>query len=261
MIYPYIPIESIDFPGFYEIPGYNRYCISISGEILNKQTLRIIKGHKSVDYRQPNREDCYVIINLINNHGKSILIPRHRLLAMIFKYPGIIFTELDVNHINGIKGDDRIENLEWVTKRENSIHAFKMGLVSKTKNQRLVSVRNVDTGEVTKYRNANECARSLGLTVESVLWRIAKGEEYVFPERKQYRASHSDDNWYIPEDIEFHISTMGNDKSVTIKDVFTNDEYSFVNIRKLASFLKMSQSAMSRFVKIIDAHPLVMNKY
>lgn len=37
---------------------------------------------------------------------------------------------LEINHINGIKDDNRLVNLELVTRSENGLHAFRIGLIS-----------------------------------------------------------------------------------------------------------------------------------
>ena len=55
-------------------------------------------------------------------HNKLV----HKLVAKAF----LGLSDLQVNHKNGIKTDNRLENLEYVTQSENIVHAYKTGLMS-----------------------------------------------------------------------------------------------------------------------------------
>ena len=58
--------------------------------------------------------------------GRSQLL--HKLIAE--QYIANPENKAEVNHINGDKRDNRIENLEWTTPSENSQHAYDTGLAS-----------------------------------------------------------------------------------------------------------------------------------
>ncbi|HOW46205.1 MAG TPA: HNH endonuclease signature motif containing protein [Rubrivivax sp.] len=49
----------------------------------------------------------------------------HRLVAEAFLGPALP-GQTDVNHKNGARGDNRLENLEWVTRSENHKHKFRV---------------------------------------------------------------------------------------------------------------------------------------
>jgi len=68
----------------------------------------------------------YMAINL-KKDGKRKTERIHRLVAMSFipNPKG----KREVNHINGIKSDSRLKNLEWCTPGENRKHAYSIGLI------------------------------------------------------------------------------------------------------------------------------------
>lgn len=69
----------------------------------------------------------YVKNDLALVTGKHRHFFRHRLVMLCFS-PRENSDKLQVNHIDGDKTNNKLENLEWCTNRENQLHAIKMGL-------------------------------------------------------------------------------------------------------------------------------------
>lgn len=109
----------------------NLYEVSDTGLIRSVDRVLKVKGQKDrlfkgkELYLHSNVQLEYKQVNLWkDNKGHTLYV--HRLVAQTF-IPNPE-NKPEVNHINGNRQDNRVENLEWVTSSENSYHANEYGL-------------------------------------------------------------------------------------------------------------------------------------
>lgn len=104
-------IELKDFPGYY---------VTNEGEIysINYNRMGITKK------MTPSKDGKGYLFVSLRKDGKTYIKKVHRLVAQEF-IPNPE-NKPQINHKNGIKTDNFIENLEWVTNSENILHAYRV---------------------------------------------------------------------------------------------------------------------------------------
>ena len=153
-----------------EINGYKGYSVTKDGKIFSnkrKKFLRITYQYK------------YPCVQLFVD-GKVITRSIHRLMAL--SYLPNIEGKNYVNHINGDKNDNRLENIEWVSPKENTIHAITHGLYTPPKRNRKDLSKEVFQYDlkgnfISKYPSANEAYRITNINQRHIS-SCANGGEY-----------------------------------------------------------------------------------
>lgn len=152
---------------FVKIKNYNNYSISNLGNVRNDKTGRILKY-----YSKPNG---YKQVQL----GRK-MVPQyvHRLVATAFipNYEN----KPQVNHKNGNKSDNRVENLEWVTASENYL-AYGYTSRIEHKKKKIIAT-NLDGREII-FNSRNETAKYFKCNKS----HIAYGKYYKKGNKKDWK--------------------------------------------------------------------------
>ena len=159
-----------------------RYSISNKGGVRNNSTGRILKQTLNVG--------GYFVVCLYDPIKTTERI--HRMVAETF-----IFQNKDknnVNHKNGNKRCNLVENLEWVTHSENTLHAYNISLMAKGEDKSWAKLTDKDIVEI-KYRfTENE-----SLTEIAKDYKVNEGTISNIFHRRAWKHILPDLQWHIPK--------------------------------------------------------------
>lgn len=233
------PIEHEEYSGFFYIPGFENYAISKKGVLIGLLSRVFRKWSVTKDsVKGPNctrtYKGGYRKAAVIDNHGQRKNLFRHRALGLAF-IPFILREKkMIINHINGIPGDDRLENLEWCTYSENAKHAYDNDLYE-TPRMVPVHFRNWKTGEEKKYRSKFDCMREVGKSDAFITQRI-KAFDKIFDDGLDFKL---DDGRDWPTDRKMTRALQFN--NVIARNVFTGTISIYESLRRAAEVTGVSE--------------------
>lgn len=148
----------------------NNYEISNTGKIRNKNTLHELK--------QRDNGHGYMMVHLYQgNKRKAWYI--HRAVALTF-IPNPYRKE-EVNHLDGNKSNNNLNNLEWCTRSENGKHAYKVGL-------RTISQEQIEKAKATIMKvNNDPVLREKGLLRAAQANKKKSQTEYMLNSSNQFK--------------------------------------------------------------------------
>lgn len=157
-----------------QIPGYEwKYDVSNIGNVYSYHSKRIMKPKQS--------KTGYLRVTLCDGKGNHKTFNIHRLVAMAFiENPE---SKPTVNHLNEIKTDNRVENLEWATTAEQNKHGTRIKRAMEHTDwvARTAKINYAEVAKKHDYSKQSMCNRKRV--------RVFKGNEFVGDFATQREAS------------------------------------------------------------------------
>jgi hypothetical protein len=174
------------FEGLYRVSNFGR-VLSLA-RVLGSETHKIYRSDKIL--KKHLSEYGYHKVCLHRNY-RIIRKTIHRLVAQEF-IPNPE-NKRQINHINGIKTDNRVENLEWTTAKENTKHSHSNGLAPKISPHYIpIYKMDMDGNIIQEFNSIIDAVRSLGLSCNKPIIACLKNRsEKAHGFKWKYKLAHT----------------------------------------------------------------------
>ena len=149
----------IDGVKYYKHPVFSNYTANKDGDIYSLKRKKIINKNKD--------SNGYLFFNICSKKlEKPKIYSQHRFVYEVFRGPIPRFFEID--HINGVKTDNRIKNLQLLTHKQN---------IEKSKNKAIISTC-IETGKERRFISIKKAAIELDINAGSISNICCKRKSY-----------------------------------------------------------------------------------
>lgn len=202
---------------FYRIPYYTNFVISLEGELYNLRRQDFHLWGVTNPRKKKNITGGYFAARADRDVGISSHSSRHRLISLAFNRYETNPLKLVVNHKNGKPGDDRPENLEWVTYAQNNQHAYDNGLFPNK--VRKIIMKDLSTGKETKYPTISKCVSEIGKSHNFITARIYNCPYKRYSDNLAFKLDDGKE-WPVLED---KITSTTVTNCIVVRNIFTGD--------------------------------------
>lgn len=234
---------------FKTLTGFPEYYINSEG---------IVKNKNGYILKQRSDKDGYKLVTVRRKNMVYTDMRVHRGVLLTFK--GNPKNLPIVNHLNGIKYDNRLENLEWATHRENLLHGFEIGtnyMIGKTHaNAKKYKVYLNDT-LIGRYTNMHEVETSLD-TSREIVNRYIRNNKLFYDYFKIERVEEFSSDTLINTKIVYNKKKSNIINPIKMIDVENEEEFIYSSIKELSRELPISEGTIKR--RIVEEE-LYDNKY
>ena len=226
------------------IKNYPGYWVNKKGEILGKK-LNI--------YKQGRNHKGYPIVSMYykeNNEYKLKTKSVHRIVAETFIYNDNPKIKNQVNHIDGNKENNTVENLEWCTNQENKKHAMDNGLVAyqKGENHNSAILNNKQVIDIYTSDESRECmAEKYNISKHNVS-NIRGDNTWTHITKNLTKGKYKNDR-LLSEDIikDIFLSTLSNKE---ISEKYNIDKAIISNIKNGKSYRNITKNINEGEIKV-----------